>query len=255
MIVRRESDLLVLDQISKAEPLTLFMKRMKQGLSENEIEGLKFDYKISVPKDWKLITPEFCKKLPPHDRFMFERNFLRALAISPNNDANISINVTSREVSIEEGDVEWDASHQDLGVKMKKINNIEWKIRNIKFNQGSLHSFGALSYHNGKTLRITFSFKQSFPNKEAIVFEVLKSFSILEPSIHLPSEIKKDSSCPKCNKPICLLATDPDGTKSYINLSKQDPLHPELSICPYCNYPLNNSKIRSVTLRRTLPDF
>lgn len=192
------------------EHVELHYKRAIDDLGDSEIEGLKFDYRISFPTKWKVMLPESVSELPASAQVSFGKRKLTAIATSPDKNAVISLFVSSQKRRFENIDIK-DSEHlSSLWIKTKDIDDNQWRLqkaRNLRTPPG-FDVYIASTYHQYKTVILNFEFLEEHSDAENMIYGVLNSYAVSERENEHGSELGKLIPH-KCGEPIIYSFVDP----------------------------------------------
>lgn len=224
-----EDNKLIIKQDSP-EYAELHYKRAIDDLGDTEIEGLKFDYRISFPSHWKVILPESFHELPEEGHKTLEAKKIRAMAISPGSDAVITLFASCQKRGYDNIDIIDSDQLHSISIKTEEIDGRQWRIqkaRNLRTPPG-FDVYIASTYYQYKTVILNFEFIGDYANQEELINGVLNSFSVLE------SENENDLKYGKifnhtCGEPIIYRFADPDNPEASVIHFLYDG-----DICPQC---------------------
>lgn len=185
------------------EPQELVFRRSIETLGKKEVEGLRLGYRISFPRDWTVITPDSAHTLPAEMQPLLTKKKCRAVAVSPNNDADVSLSVSTRKLTYDLLDVKSNAQIEDLGITTRDIGLQEWRIQKTRFRNLPLYGYNASTYHNYKTIRLVFRFHEDYLNRNKDLYYVLNSLFISEDADIVDSKLGRLISH-TCDKPVII---------------------------------------------------
>lgn len=224
-----EDNKLIIKQDSP-EYAELHYKRAIDDLGDTEIEGLKFDYRISFPSHWKVILPESFHELPEEGHKTLEAKKIRAMAISPDNESVITLFVSSRKRTFDNIDIKDGGHMRSSWIKTEDTGGQQWRIqkaRNLRKPPG-FDVYIASTYYYYKTIILNFEFLGEHSNAENVINRVINSYTVLEKDNEHDLELGK--LIPHtCGEPIIYRFADPDNPEASVIHFLYDG-----DICPQC---------------------